>query len=263
MKQLRDALAGPLESVVEAWPTLALLLVTIVLVRLAGALVERSLSRVWAPERAALLRRVLVWGVALFLLAAALDAVGFDVGVLLGAAGVITVALGFASQTSASNVISGLFLVWERPFSVGDVVDLDGTVGEVLAVDWMSVSLRTFDNRYVRVPNELMMKSAIKNLSRFPIRRVDYVIPVALEEDLDRVRTLLMETALAHPLVLEDPPPACWLEEFREGRVLLFLGPWTARENYVAVKDEVGRALHRALREHHVRLPAWPHAEPT
>jgi hypothetical protein len=98
---------------------------------------------------------------------------GFDFTVLLGAAGIVTVAIGFASQTSASNLISGLFLVWRRRSGIGDIVTVDGVTGEVLSVDLLSTKLRTFDNLQVRIPNETMVKARITTLNRFPLRRVD------------------------------------------------------------------------------------------
>ena len=83
------------------------------------------------------------------------------------AAGLLTVALGFAAQTSASNLISGLFLLGERPFVVGDVIRLaSGITGEVVGIDLLSVKIRTFDNLLVRVPNETLLKSELTNLTR-------------------------------------------------------------------------------------------------
>jgi hypothetical protein len=86
--------------------------------------------------------------------AGALHQAGLKLGVLPGAAGILTVAIGFASQTSASNLISGLFVIAERPFVVGDIIRVAETTGEVLSVDLLSVKIRTFDNLYVRIPNE-------------------------------------------------------------------------------------------------------------
>jgi len=105
-------------------------------------------------------------------------------GLLLGAAGILTVAPGFASQTSASNLVSGLFMIAEHPFGVGDTIRLGSIAGEVPSIDLLSVNLRTPDNLYVRIPNETMIKSEITNLTRFPIRRLDLEIGVAYKENL-------------------------------------------------------------------------------
>ena len=123
---------------------------------IASLIVRYWVERLAAPMgagRAALLARVLAWsvlGVVVLTVATRLGApvAGF-LGWIAGAAGIAGVALGFASQTSAANVISGLFLLGERPFEEGDVIEVDGQEGMVLSVDLLSVKLRTFDNRYV------------------------------------------------------------------------------------------------------------------
>jgi small-conductance mechanosensitive channel len=94
-------------------------------------------------------------------------------GILLGTAGILTVALAFASQTSMSNVISGLFLIADNPFQVGDILQVGTTVGVVLEIGLLSVNLRKFDNTFVRPPNELLIKQEFWNLTKYPIRRLD------------------------------------------------------------------------------------------
>src|SRR5690606_3033117 len=128
---------------------------------------------------------------------------GFSLSVLLGAAGVLSVALGFASQTSASNLISGLFLIGEQPFQLGDTIKVGNTTGEVLSIDLLSVKLRTFDNLYVRIPNESLIKSEMTNLTRFPIRRFDLLIGVAYKENISQVRQIMQNVADNNPLCMD------------------------------------------------------------
>src|SRR5262249_54810678 len=109
---------------------------------------------------------------------ATLDQLGFDLSVLLGAAGIFSVAIGFASQTSASNFISGLFLIFEKVILEGDVITVDGVTGEVMSVDLLSTKIKTADNLFVRIPNEMLIKSKLINLSRFLHRRLDLIITV-------------------------------------------------------------------------------------
>src|SRR5690554_2408270 len=90
-----------------------------------------------------MIRRVFFYLVFLLFAVAALREAGFSLDVVLGAAGILTVAIGFASQTSASNIISGLFVVMEKPFEIGDTIEVDATIGEVVAIDLLSVKLRT------------------------------------------------------------------------------------------------------------------------
>ncbi|HAC26538.1 MAG TPA: mechanosensitive ion channel protein, partial [Marinobacter hydrocarbonoclasticus] len=99
------------------------------LARSVGRLVESRTSR----HHQVLIRRLVFYVIFVLFAIAALREAGFSLEVVLGAAGILTVAIGFASQTSASNIISGLFLVMERPFEIGDVIEADATIGEVVA----------------------------------------------------------------------------------------------------------------------------------
>lgn len=141
------------------------------------------------PEsRVFVFRQLVRYVLSLATVAWTLRELGIDPQVLLGAAGLFTVAVGFASQTSISHLISGLFLMAEQPFRVGDLISVDGVTGEVLSIDLLSVKLRTFDNQMVRLPNEAMLKSTLHNLTRFPIRRVDLVLPIGFDTPIAEVK---------------------------------------------------------------------------
>jgi small-conductance mechanosensitive channel len=203
-------------------------------------------------------RRVTLYTLLALVVLSVLRQLGLELGVLLGAAGVLTVALGFASQTSASNLISGLFLIGERPFIVGDVIQVGTTIGEVLSIDLMSVKLRTFDNLFVRMPNETLIKSEIVNITRFKIRRVDLPIGIAYKEDIGRVREVLLEVASANPLVLEEPAPLFIVLGYGSSSIDLQFSAFSLTSNYLAVKNELLEHIKRAFDRHGIEIP-FPH----
>ncbi|MGC9362777.1 MAG: mechanosensitive ion channel family protein, partial [Candidatus Syntrophosphaera sp.] len=127
----------------------------------------------------------------IIILAMVLNEFGFKLSALLGAAGIAGIALGFAAQTSVSNLISGFFLIAEKPFEIGDVIQVGETIGFVVSIDSLSIKLKTFDNRFVRVPNENMIKTEVTNITRFPERRVNVDVSVAYKEDLTRCVAIL------------------------------------------------------------------------
>lgn len=189
---------------------------------------------------------------------AAIQQLGFDISVLLGAAGILTVAIGFASQTSASNLISGLFLLGEKPFEVGDVLRVDGETGEVVSIDLLSVKLRTFDNLFVRLPNETLIKNKVVNLTKFPIRRVDLVIGVAYREDLKQVIALLLEVANQERRCMEEPQPFCGVTLFNTSSVDLLLAVWCRKELFREVKSDLLVAIKEAFDKNDIEIP-FPH----
>src|SRR5262245_38988329 len=173
--------------------------------RALGMTAHRVAERHGTAQHAMIARRVVFFTVLFLTLATVLRQLGFNLSVLLGAAGVLTVALGFAAQTSASNLISGIFLIFERPFVVGDTIGVGGTQGEVVTVDLLSVKLRTLDNLLVRIPNETLLKTEVTNYTRYPIRRVDVDLTVAFRQNLARVRDLLEAIADEEPLAFDEP----------------------------------------------------------
>lgn len=228
------------------------------LARLAGGAAARTAAKRGDAQSALLARRIVFYTLAALVTATALHQMGFHLGVLLGAAGVLTVALGFASQTSASNLISGLFLIAERPFVVGDVITVEGTTGEILSIDLLSVKLRTFDNLFVRVPNEQIIKSTVTNMTRFPIRRADIMVSVAYKEDLTQVRKILLEIAARNPKVLDEPKPLLIFKGFGESSLDYQFSVWAVRDNFVDVRTRVQEAIKSEFDRAGIEIP-FPH----
>jgi small-conductance mechanosensitive channel len=237
---------------------LTVIVLGLILARLAASSLGRAFRNRLAAQEAVLARRLVYYALVALVLAMALHQLGFQLGVLLGAAGVLTVALGFASQTSASNLISGLFLIAERPFAVGDSITVDNITGDVVSIDLLSVKIRTWDNLFVRVPNESIIKSNVINITRYPIRRTDMHIGVAYKEDIDRVRRILFEVAEENPLCLIQPKPFFLFRRFGDSALEIQFSVWSARENYVALRNSIHEEIKRAFDAHGVEIP-FPH----
>lgn len=199
--------------------------------------------------------RAAYYGILLLFGISAMRQLGFDFAVLLGAAGIVTVAIGFASQTSASNLISGLFLVLEKAVQAGDIVTVDGVTGEVLSVDLLSTKLRTFDNLQVRIPNETMVRARITTLNRFPVRRVDLTVGVAYDSDLGLVQKTLLEVAQRNPLVLDEPAPLLISQGFGDSSIDYLLAVWGKSENFLTVRNSVTREIKEAFDAAGIEIP--------
>lgn len=236
-----------------------LVLVLGLLLAAAARLAVRRLSAGRLSVQAALLTgRVVYYGILAIVAIQVLGKFNVDLSLLLGAAGVLTVAVGFAAQTATSNLISGLFLIGERPFAIGDVVRVGSTTGEVLSIDLLSVKLRTFDNLLVRLPNETLLKSEIINLTAFPIRRADLMIGVAYKENLGRVREVLMEVADRNPLCLDEPKPLFQILGFGESSIDLQFSVWGTRQSYLELKTAMQMEIKAAFDAAGIEIP-FPH----
>ena len=235
-----------------------LVLAGLVLARLLAGTAYRLMLRHLSPHHSLLFKRLIYWVVLALFVTSALRQLGFSLTVLLGAAGVLSVAIGFASQTSASNLISGLFLVAEKPFQTGDLIQVGPTVGEVLSIDLLSVKLRTFDNLFVRIPNESLIKTEMINLTRFPIRRFDMLVGVAYREDIGRVRELLKQVADANPLCLDEPEPLFFFTGFGESSQDIQFSVWTKSENFPDLRTSLREEVKNAFDAAGIEIP-FPH----
>ncbi|TVQ37091.1 MAG: mechanosensitive ion channel family protein [Wenzhouxiangella sp.] len=205
-----------------------------------------------------LIRRIVFYGILGLFIASAMRELGFSLAVIMGAAGVLTVAIGFASQTTASNLISGLFLIGERSFEIGDIIRVGNTTGEVLSIDALSVKLRTFDNLFVRIPNETLIKSEVTTLSRFPIRRLDLQLGVAYKEDIAQVRDVLMAVADANTLCLDEPAPLFIFTGFGDSALEIQFSVWAKRENFLALRNGITAEIKVAFDAAGIEIP-FPH----
>lgn len=259
------ALVGPLREALDAFAKIwsadgGLAIVRAILVFVVGLVLATVITRRlrWPGASARALfwvRQTVRYGILLLALFLALRTLGVDLTVLVGAAGIVTVAVGFASQTAASNLISSWFLLGEQPFSVGDFIQVGDVFGEVVSIDALSVKVRTFDNVLVRIPNKTLLETNVINTTRFPVRRVDTLLRVGFREDLEHVRRTLLQVADRNPSCLEEPKPVVWFNGFGESGVQIKFSVWTLTENYYDVSSEIVTDIKSALEAAGIEIP--------
>ncbi len=222
-----------------------------------GRLVEQLLEKRVNAQLRMVLGKSVRFVIVLIALLCALSHLQINLTALLGAAGIMGVAVGFASQTSLSNVICGLFLILERPFKIGDIIDIDGTLGVVDSIDFLSTFIRAFDNRLIRIPNETMMKAKITNITSFPIRRADLPVSVAYSEDPARVMQLLRDTCNANPACLVEPEPLIIFAGLGKTSLDFTVCVWIDRTQFLAVKNSLLCEIKAAFDREKIS-PAYP-----
>lgn len=264
-KDIADSLKGiftnvNLERLSEIAVALILCFVGFVLARVISNTFIRTIGARFNAHQRLVWRRGIFYFIFLLFVIASLKEAGFKLSVFLGAAGILTVALGFASQTSASNLISGLFLIGEGSFEVGDTIQITlirgHTIeGEVISIDLLSVKLLTMDNVYVRLPNEQLIRAPVHNLSKFPIRRLSITVAINFNENINKVREVLIEVANDYPLVLADPKPRVTVSAFGESSIEILFALWCMQANYLQVKDEIHELIRNRFVENQIEIP--------
>ena len=233
---------------------------------LVGILLAKFLSRLCAAwleskfklKNLVIVRRLFFYSIMSLFVVMALRQMGFELGVLLGAAGILSVAVGFASKTSMSNVISGLFLLGEGAVSVGDTIKVGNTVGEVIGIDWMAIKLRTPENLFVRLPNETLINSEMTNLTRFKIRRFDLYVSVAYKEELSNVKAVLLELVQNDNYCLVDPEPMVLVDSFGDSGVIIRLAVWAKSEDFLKFKSNMNEKVKNSFDKAGIEIP-FPH----
>jgi small-conductance mechanosensitive channel len=118
--------------------------------------------------------------------------------------------------------------------------------------------LRTFENLFVRIPNESMIKTQVTTLTKFPIRRADLQVGIAYKEDIERVKEILLELANKNPLCLDEPAPLFIVLGFGTSSVDIQFSVWSKRENFLAVKNAVYQEIKKAFDAQGIEIP-FPH----
>lgn len=239
----------------QTWGAATLyILFGVMLAGFASGFVGRVLTKHTSAHYTLIIRRIIYYAIIAIAIVLSLAALNLDMKVL-GIATVLTLAIGFASQTAVSNIISGLFLVFEQPFLVGDLIEYKGVTGELLSIDLLSIKVRTYDNSQVRIPNEELLKNQFVNLTKFSTRRYDIKLRFSINEDIDKIRALLLNLAKKNTLVLTKPAPKILFQEFTEAAIVMNLAVWVDTENYDALKQSLPYEMQKEFRSHEFKMP--------
>jgi len=187
-----------------------------------------------------------------------LDNAGIHLGTLTVFAGAVGVGIGFGLQNIASNFISGLVILAERPITIGDRVEVAGVAGQVQQIRARSTVILTNDNITMIVPNTKFIDSPVTNWT-YGDPRVRFRIPigVAYGSDLEKVRNALLEVARENSHVLPQPEPTVFLETFGESSINLELVVWSKEMSYRPrrFRSDLNFAIARKLRETGIEIP--------
>lgn len=207
-----------------------------------------------SASQAALIHKAVYFIVLTLFIIAGLQQLGFKLSVLLGSAGILTAALAFASQTSISNIISGIFLIMEKSFKIGDRIKIGNTSGTVSSIDLLSVKILTANNTLIRIPNETLIKSEITNVTKFENRRLDLTFKISVYDDLSQVKMLLLEAAKKNKLALPSPSPSIAITKIDNNLIWLQLSVWVEQNQYDALSDSLQEGIIVTSKEHHIQL---------
>jgi len=187
---------------------------------------------------------------------AALSELGIGTTSLLASLGVAGITLGLAARETLSNVISGFFIYWDRPFVIGDLVEVEGRYGTVDRISMRSTRVITPDGKLLAIPNTDIVNSIVASYTNYPHLRLDVEVTVGTGEDLGRVRAILLGLVREDPDFLEDPAPRVVVKELGDYAVTLELQAWLEDERrHVSRRFDLRERTFEALRSAGVDMP--------
>ncbi|MDT8307852.1 MAG: mechanosensitive ion channel [Anaerolineae bacterium] len=237
---------------------LVIFVVGIYVANLIARLVRRALlGRGVNVEAAQVITQITRWSLVVLVSITALEQVRFDLRAFIAGLGIVGFTIGFALKDISENFVAGLMLLLQRPFELGDIIEIDDFRGRVTSVSLRATEMETLDGQNIILPNGLVYTSPLINYTRAPLSRIDLDVGVAYGSDLDQVRRVAIEAAQSVPVVLSDPPPYVVFHTFADSSIELTVFYWIdGRETpQFRAKDLVLPVLKRAFENEGIEIP--------
>ena len=186
----------------------------------------------------------------------ALSAIGINTAALVTSLGIAGLTIGFAARDALSNLISGILIFWDRPFVIGDLVDVGGYYGRVDKITLRSTRIITVDGRMLAVPNTSIVNSTVASYTNFPHLRLDIEVTVAVTEDIGRAREILLTLVRESNAFLQNPAPRVVVSELQDYNVVLQLQVWLDNEReHISRRFELRENVFNELRKAGIEMP--------
>lgn len=226
-----------------------------VIAKIVALNIRRALAdRVSTNEREIFVK-VIYYIIVLWAVAIALPYLNIDLSGLLVAGGIVGLVIGFASQSVVSNLVSGLFLMFEHPIKIGDTINVADISGTVEDIRVLSTIVKTYSGIYTRIPNEKVFSSNITNYVHNAARRFEYSVRISYDDDADAAIEIAREVIATHPFALKNPAPSVFVDDLGENGVNLTVYIWAPARNWWEVRTDLLWKIVRELRVSGIKVP--------
>ena len=195
------------------------------------------------------------YAILIFAVIAALGQIGIQTASFVAVIGAAGLAVGLALQGSLSNFAAGVLILLFRPFKIGDFIEAAGEAGVVEKILIFTTELKTGDNKKVIIPNAAVTGGSITNYSANDTRRVDLVMGIGYEDDIDKAKAILNDVVNADSRVLKDPAPTIAVVELADSSVNFVVRPWVATSDYWGVYFDLTEAVKKRFDAEGISIP--------
>ncbi|HRK29920.1 MAG TPA: mechanosensitive ion channel family protein [Tepidisphaeraceae bacterium] len=208
-----------------------------------------------------MLGMLLKWFILGFALIIAGNQVGIQIAALLTGVSIIGLALGFAAQESISNFIAGIMIFWDKPFKIGDWIEIDDHLGQVVRVTFRSTRLQDLDGDIVVFPNTAMLNNKLINKTTNLVTRCNVDVGIAYKESIEHAREVMLKLVNSDPRIEKRPEAEVVVRSLGASSVDLTLHFWIKEERYEdAMQYEYMERVKKALDEAGIQIP-FPHLQ--
>lgn len=196
--------------------------------------------------------RIVLYAVVVIMVLSVLKVPMSSVITILGAAGL---AASLALQNCLTNLCGGFIILFSKPFSAGDTVELDGTVGTVEAIGILYTKLNTFDGKTILIPNGNVTSARLINYTETPTRRVDMTFDISYNADFNLARSLILTAAMENPLILNNPAPVVRMAAHKESAIAIDVRVWVKNEDFMEVSYTLNETVKRIFDRSGIEIP--------
>lgn len=201
-------------------------------------------------------RSILRWALRILLLVTVASQLGIHMTSFIAILGAIGLAVGLSLQGSLSNFAGGVLILLFKPFKVGEYIETDNGNGTVKEITILYTVLYTPDNLYVSVPNGPLANNTITNYSRLETRRMDFVVGISYDDDIDKARKALLAIIKKDKRILKEPDlPAVRVKELADNSVNLLARFWLPREEYWNVYWDIRESVKNRFDKEKINFP--------
>lgn len=205
------------------------------------------------------LLNLISWGLKVFLVILVISRLGVDVTTFAAVIAAAGLAVGLALQGSLSNFAGGVLIMIFKPYKIGDLIEAQGVLGVVKEIEIFTTKLTTPQNKLAIVPNGALANGNIINYTAEGLMRVDMTIGVGYDEDIKKVKNVLLAVLTNNPKVLKDPAPSVNVEGLGESSVDFAVRPFCKPEDYWDVYFQSIENCKLALDKEGIEIP-YPHS---
>jgi len=255
---MMDVLGYKLYEDVTVYDVLFVVVVMVVatiVAKLITTNLRRALIDKMKRDQLELMLKIIYFGIIAIAFIGVLPTLGLELSGLLVAGGIVGIVIGFASQSVVANLVSGIFLISEKPIKIGDQVNIDGVAGFVEDVNILSTIIRTYDGLYVRIPNEKVFTSNITNYVAHIARRFEYVIGIRYSDDAEKAIEIIKNLIEDHPFALKNPEPQVFVDNLGDNSVNIVVRIWAPSTEWYSVKMELLWKIKTELERNGIEIP--------